>query len=425
MSFRLSKPPLIEGRREWAIFLALSFLVFLLNLGWHYHDYREFVSQKKIFTHADVLMQYTKRKAGRQYEVLKLETEEGRALYTTSREPLKNLRGRNLSVLLFPKKVSFLDYLTTPYLPSAILRVNAERSSRMRLYERITSQHGEPWMQELYGALFLALPVSASLRERVTLLGVNHLLALSGFHMGLLWAILYGALSLLYRPLQRRLFPWRHRLLDVGLLTVGALGAYLLFTGSPPSLLRAYAMLVVGWLALLWGIELFSFTFLAVCAVALVALFPSLLFSIGFWLSVAGVFFIYLYLRWTQHWPKWLSFVSLNLYVYLAMLPVVHLFFGTFTPFQWVSPLLTILFSLFYPLAMFLHLIGLGGVTDAAVMELLRWPDAARAAEVSTPLWFLAFFGLVTLGAVRWRRALYVQTGLMLLFFVYLVEQIA
>lgn len=425
MSFRLSKPSLIEGRREWLIFFVLAATILVSTLSWQFYRYTQFVSQKKIYTRADVLMQYTKRKGSREYEVLKLETEDGRTLYTTSREALKNLRGRNVSLLLFPRKVSFADYLSIPYVPSAILRVNAERSMRMQIYETIAAQHRNAWMQELFGALFLALPISKKLREKVTLLGVNHLLALSGFHMGLLWLILYGMASLVYKPLQQRFFPWRHRLLDVGAVTVALLGLYLLFTGIPPSLLRAYAMVLVGWLALLLGIELLSFTFLGICVVMLAALFPALILSIGFWLSVSGVFFIYLFLQWTQSWPKWAIFLTLNLWVYLAMLPVVHLFFGTFTLYQWVSPLLTILFTLFYPLAIVLHIFGVGGVIDPIVITLLQWPQAGLAADIATPVWFFVLFLLFSLAAVRWRRALYVQAGLMLLFFVYLVQQVA
>jgi len=425
LSFRLSKAPLIEGGREWLLFGAAMLCILSLSLAWHYYRYTAFVSHKKIAVEADVLLQYTKSRDGRSYEVLKLETKGGRTLYTTSREPLKNLQGRNLSLFLFPRRVDFSDYLTIPYIPSAILRVNPDRSLRMRLYETVAGQHENRMMKELFGALFLALPVSGALREKVTLLGVNHLLALSGFHMGLLWMILYGGLSLLYRPLQRRFFPWRHRLLDVGVVTVALLGGYLVLTGMPPSLLRAYAMVVVGWSALLLGIELLSFTFLAVCVSVLAALFPALLLSIGFWLSVAGVFFIYLFLKYTASWPKWALFVSLNLWVYLAMLPVVHLFFGTFSPFQWISPLLTILFSLFYPMAIVLHLLGFGGVADGALLALLEWPLPAHAAEVFTPLWFGAFFLLLSFLAVRRRFALYLQAGSMMLFFVYLVQHVA
>ncbi|WP_353661888.1 ComEC/Rec2 family competence protein [Hydrogenimonas sp. SS33] len=426
LSFRLSKPLLIEGRREWLLFFAAAFTLFLLSLSRQYLQYRTLVSQKKRAVEAEVLVQYAKTKKGRAYQVLKLHSDAlGKDFFTTSKEPLKNLRGRRVALLLFPKKVGFVDFLRTPFIPAYILRVLPGQSLRFRLYDHIAAQHPERWMQELYGALFLALPVSKDLRQAVTKLGANHLLALSGFHMGVLWFILYGGLSLLYRPLQNRFFPWRHRLLDVGAVTVGVLGGYLLLTGMPPSLLRAYAMVVTGWLALLFGIELLSFSFLAVCAVALVALIPSLLFSIGFWLSVWGVFSIYQFLRWTEGWPAWVVFLGLNLWVWLAMLPVVHTLFGTFAPSQLFSPLLTLLFTLFYPVAMALNLLGAGGLMDGMVMELLRYGAQVPAVTVTLPRWVGGLFVLLALFAVRFRVALYLQMGVMLLFLLYLVEKVA
>ena len=425
MSFRLSKPALIEGGREWTIFLAAAFVLFLLSLGWRYVEYHRFVSHKKLFFDADVLLHYTKTKKGRTYDVLKLQSD-NLTFYTTIRKPLKeSLRGRRIRVVAFPSRAGFVDYLTTPYLPSHLIGTLPGRSLRMRLYERIAAQHETPRMRELYGALFLALPISKALREEVSRLGINHLLALSGFHMGLLWTILYGLLSLLYRPLQNRFFPWRHRLLDVGAVTLLALGGYLFLTGLPPSLLRAYAMVAVGWLALLRGIELLSFSFLAVCATILAALFPGLLLSLGFWLSVAGVFFIYLFLAWTQGWPAWAVFAGLNVWVYLAMLPAVHAFFPLFTPWQLLSPLLTALFSLFYPLAMGLHAIGLGGVMDEGVSALLRLPGDGIGVQVGTPLWLLLLYFGLALAAPRFRVARYLQTGFALFFLLYLVEQVA
>ncbi len=329
-----------------------------------------------------------------------------------------------MSILLFPRKVTFFDALTIPYVPSYILGVEEEKSLRMRLSDLIAAQHEDPQMQAFYGALFLALPIPKTLREKITRLGANHLLALSGFHMGWLWAIVYGMLALLYKPLQRRYFPWRHRVLDVGLVTVAILGGYLMLTGIPPSLLRAYAMVVVGWLALLFGIELLSFSFLAFCALLLLAFFPSLAWSIGFWLSVAGVFFIYLFLHHTKGWPPWLVFLGINLWVYLAMLPVVHLFFGTFDLYQMLSPLLTLLFGLFYPLAILLHAVGSGGLLDGWLTALLNEGMGAPVVTLKTPLWFFAVFIGLVLAAVRYRVALYGVMGCVGFFLLYLIEKV-
>ncbi|BBG65013.1 competence protein [Hydrogenimonas sp.] len=425
MSFHLSKPTLIEGRREWALFLLFSAAVFALSLGVRYYLFKDFTSRDKVFAAAEVLLQYTKSKNGRSYEVLKLKTDDGVTFYTTSKEPIKNLSGRRVTLLIFPKRVSFKEYLSTPYIPSVLTGVEHERSVRMELFGKIRKEHSHPWLQELFGALFLAIPISKELRERVNLLGINHLLALSGFHMGLLWLILYGGLGMLYKPLQQRFFPWRHRLLDVGAVTLLLLGAYLIFTGMPPSLMRAYAMVVVGWIALLFGFELLSFSFLAFCVVLLLALFPPLLFSVGFWFSVSGLFFIYQFLNLSEGWSRWVLVPLLNIWVYLAMLPVVHSIFGTFSLYQLLSIPLTLLFSLFYPLAIALHTVGLGSLADGWIVELLQLPENSSSVEVFTPLWILALFVSLSILALFRRVALYLQAGFILLFFLFLVKQIA
>ncbi len=394
-------------------------------LLWHYYDYKNFISQKKRFVEADVLLHYVKHKEGKTYDVLKLKTLNGLSFYTTSKKHFENLRERRVKLLFFPSSVRFVDYLTTPYIPSVILRVVHEKSTRMRLATLLDSQHDSPEMRELFDALFLALPVSQSLRRKITQLGVNHLLALSGFHMGLLWVVLYWMLKLFYVPMQKRFFPWRNALLDVGGVTISILGAYLFFTDTPASLLRAYVMLVIGWMALLWGVRLLSFSFLIFCIVLIVSLFPSLVLSIGFWLSVSGVWMIYLFLKWSEGWPKWAVFAGMNLWVYLAMLPLVHAIFDTFALSQLLSVPLTLIFTLFYPLSLLFHAAGFGGVADVWILKLMSWPNGEMVAHVATPLWFLAIFVVLSLLAARFRFALYFQIVCIVGWFLFLIENVA
>ena len=424
MSFRLSKPPLIQGRREWGYFFLGAFVLLCLSLGWRYAIYRDFISHKLLKTEATVLLHYTKTKGPRRYDVLKMQ--KGlHTFYTVAWKPLPhNLRGESTKLLLFPKHVGFLDFLGTPFIPSKILETSDRKDLRFKIYDYIASQHRDRWMQELYGALFLALPISRDLRDAVSRLGVNHLLALSGFHMGLLWMILYWLLAQLYKPLQQRFFPWRHRLLDVGAVTLLLLGGYLVLAGMPPSLLRAYVMVAVGWLALLFGIELLSFSFLLVCVTLLISLFPGLLFSIGFWLSVAGVYLIYLFLLHFGSWSKWAIFIGINIWVWLAMMPIVHLIFPLFTPAQLLSPILTALFVLFYPLEMALHLLGWGGLTDGSILMLLYWTQSLPVVSLKLPWWVGLIDVSLLLFAVRFVAAIYLQVLFAGLFLVYLVEQV-
>lgn len=420
---RLAKPPLIAGYREWVVFLAIAGAVALIMLGVSYHGYRNFTASKKLFIDADVLIQYDKQKKGRSYRVFKLQLDNGLTIYTTSREPLKNLQGRRVRLLLFPSKVSFTDYLSTPYVPSVVWQLNPERSARLQLFEMIAEQHGHSWMQELYGALFLALPISKALREQVTLLGLNHLIALSGFHAGLLWAVLYGLLLRIYRPFWQRYFPYRSALQDVGALSLLLLGGYLVLVGIPPSLLRAYAMLLIGWFAVLTGIELISFSFLAVAVIALLALLPALALSIGFWLSVSGVFLIYLWLRWTGDWPRWLNALMISVWVYAAMLPFVHTLFPVFSAYQLLSPVVSLLFVVYYPLEIFLHLLGFGGVTDGWILRFLQWPSDRQAISVTLPFWTAGIYVVLLIFAARYRRFFYLLGVLLLGFLLFMVNE--
>jgi competence protein ComEC len=263
-------------------------------------------------------------------------------------------------------------------------------------------------MAAFYRGIFLADPLPPALREKIATLGVSHLVALSGFHLGILWGMIFLLLRPLYRLAQSRWFPWRYDLIDLGSLSLLLLGGYLWLTGMPPSLLRSYVMLVLGWGAVLLGIELVSFRFLLVAGAILLALKPALLFSLGFWLSMTGVFFIFLLLRYFGHLREWIvAGVILPLGVFCLMLPVGHSLFGILSPWQFLSPLLSLLFVPFYPLAMVLHLLGMGGILDGALAWLFSLPSPGGVTEKLLPGWVLWGYGITALLAIRSRWFLF------------------
>jgi len=231
--------------------------------------------------------------------------------------------------------------------------------------------------------------------------------------------LIYGLLLLFYRPLQQKFFPYRHALFDVGLVAMILLAVYLWFVDFPPSLVRSYAMVLVGWIVLLLGIELLSFTFLTTILLTLVVLFPSLLVSLSFWLSVAGVFYIFLLLQYTKEYNKWMiTILFIPVGIFILMLPVVHHIFGVTSTYQLLSPLLSLVFIPFYPLVMVLHLVGFGGVLDSPLLWLFLLPN--ESVDNILPLWMmLAYVGL-SLGAIWSRRLFYVVFGVALGYGVYL-----
>ncbi len=400
----LEKPKLFTTKQEFVITMLLLALVVVVRLGWVYHDYHRFVAQPFVYTHATIVNTYPKTRNGKTYAVLKLHTDSQKTIYTTSyRQDLK--RGQRIYLQLLPnERIGFWEYLGGMYCKSRIKRVDPPTANGQRLLESwINRQHADPNMQAFYRAIFLATPIPKTLRTQIASLGVSHLVALSGFHLGILWGILYGLGLLIYRPFQRRYFPWRHALADVGLAVMVVLGGYLWLTGFPPSLLRSYAMLLVGWGLVLMGIELVSFPFLATITLTLLALFPSLIASLGFWLSIAGVFYIFLVLRYCQGMhARWISLLCIPLGIFILMQPLVHGIFPLTTPYQLLSPLLSVGFILFYPLSFLLHLVGQGGVLDGVLTTLFSMPETMR--EHLLPGWAVVGYILLSLLAIyrRW-----------------------
>ena len=180
---------------------------------------------------------------------------------------------------------------------------------------------------------------------------------------------------------------------------MGVLGAYLYFVGFPHSLLRSYAMAFAGWVFILMGIELIRFTFLTIIALVLVALFPTLLVSLSFWLSVSGVYYIFLLLRYVKDYSKRvITVIFIPIGIFLLMLPVVHTVFGVTSSYQLLSPLLSLLFVPFYPLVMLLHLFGIGGLLDSLILWMFSLPK--YSIENFLPLWVCGLYVLISLIAI-------------------------
>ena len=400
--------------------MGVLLLFLAIRLFFEYQAYQNFTSKPFYFTYANVLNAYEKSKEGKRYKVLKLHSDDGFTFYTTSHKK-EDFSHKRIRLQIFPNKgISFKDYLGTFYVKSRIK--NAEELSptfKDGLLEKVASQHQNTSLQSFYNAIFFATPVDKILREKISMLGVSHLVALSGFHLGILWGLVYGLLLLLYRPMQQKFFPYRHALFDVGLVAMMLLAVYLWFVDFPPSLVRSYAMVLVGWVVLLLGIELLSFAFLTTILLTLVVLFPSLLVSLSFWLSVAGVFYIFLLLQYTKEYNKWMiTILFIPVGIFILMLPVVHAIFSVTSGYQLLSPLLSLLFVPFYPLVMVLHMIGFGGVLDSGLMWLFELPN--ESVNKLLPLWAMLGYVGLSIGAIWSKKLFFVVIGLAVGYGIYL-----
>ncbi|MDR0407599.1 MAG: ComEC/Rec2 family competence protein [Campylobacteraceae bacterium] len=388
--------PLFQTKFEMIAAIAVLGVIFLINTGFKYLDYIEFKSHNWVTIRGNIVnITHLIAKNGREYQRLSIKNDDGLVLGITymSKEKLKqNMR---VGFRIKTNEVDFISffakrfYATTPVLVWAN-EIN-DTSVKSKLQDILHSQHKDTLTKELYGALFLATPISKTLREQVQRWGIAHIIAISGFHLSILFGFLYFMSKPVYTFFQSRYFPYRNVKWDLSLIIFIFLGYYLWLIDMTPSFLRSYAMGVFGFLFLWRGIHVLSFEMLFFTSAFLVAFFPQLIFNIGFILSVFGVFFIFVFIK---HFGKtlkvWQSAILLNFWLFAAMNPIVHYWFGVINLQQWASIPLSIFFIVFYPAIVFLHAIGFGGIFDNFMVQFLSYES--KSIIFNTPFWLLAIY---------------------------------
>jgi competence protein ComEC len=411
--------PLFINKKEWALFFIAVLAIFFINLTLEYQDYKEFKSQKRVET--KVLAYYPKiNKNGKEYYVLKCKNDKV-SFYTTTYKKFDNLINRYISIRAFNAKVEFLDYLSGFYMPSRDIKIVDIDDNYGRFYKSLIALHQDSKVQEFYSAIFIGSHISKDTRESIATLGISHLVAISGFHISILLIFIYGVLYFPYKFFQQRFFPYRNIKIDILSISIVILFFYLSFVDFIPSLLRSYAMLLIGTLFLVRYIKILSFATLLIAVVLIIALFPKMLFSIGFWFSVSGVFYIYLFLHYLHSINKYAQAIMFNFWIFMAMIPIAHYYFGIFSIYQIFSPMLSLVFVIFYPISLILHTIGISFVDifDSSLSTLLSIKDTH--VDIKTPLWFLVSYILLSIASIYSKRVFILLNIVMVSFLGYCI----
>lgn len=375
------------------------------SLALQYKEYKDFTLFDSAFVDASVIKQYVKTKNKRTYQVLKLKSDDGLVFYTTAKKSLQDLTNLHVSLEVWPKELTFYGYMTSFYGNSKIVKIHERDSVKERLLSYIASSHSNKDIAALYQALFLAAPLQPELQRTFSNLGVSHLLAISGFHLGVLGGILFFVLRPILFFFQDRYFPYANSKLILFLSVASVLFAYLAFLDYPPSLLRAFGMFVVGFVLYDRGIEVVSMQTLFVSVVLLLALFPRLAFSVGFLLSASGVFYIFLFFIYFKELRPLLQFGLLGIWVYLMMLPFSLTIFGNFSTLHPFSVVWTMLFILFYPLGILLHVANFGYLLDPALEPFLELGQSKDVVGLS--IYILLLHVALSFSAVYKKEALF------------------
>jgi competence protein ComEC len=392
--------PLFANKRELFYTLLVVAILFLSSLSYEFYKYKKLTAYSLHVSFATVIKHYEKKSVkGKNYHVFKLKSDNF-SFFTVRWDDSEAKKGDIVKVAFYTKDIDFYSYLKGFFATSKFLQV-VEKNQKSPFIAYVENQHEYELSRELYNALFFANPISKDLRADITKWGIAHLIAISGFHLGILSALFYFLLRPIYTLFQDRYFPYRNSFADLAFLVFMILGMYIYLIDFTPSILRAYVMSLVGFLLFSRGIKILSFATLLLTISIILIFFPKLIVSIAFWFSVSGVFYIFLFLQHFSKLNKISIFLLINFWVFILMLPIVHFIFEPFSLFHLFSPFISMIFVVFYPLSLVLHVVNIGGIFDEALLWFLSLDVDIKS--IIVPLWFLLPYLFLSLLAIRLR----------------------
>ena len=268
------------------------------------------------------------------------------------------------------------------------------RMSRLRLHlRRVIDRHlPEPHAALAAGILLgQRADIPRGLNEQMHLTGTSHIIAISGANL----TIIAGLLSLVIRRSGRTLaglagrlgnspaLPLTWQATVIALLALSAIWTYAWLVGWGASVVRAAVMSSLVLAAPVVQRRSFAATSLTWAAVAMVAVRPTVLWDVGFQLSVlatAGILFLAPALQTRLHrLPGWLGEpLALTLSAQIAVLPVLMVTFGRVSL---IAPVPNVVLApLFAPIMVSgLALLALGGLAPllghvlTVATDLLGW----------------------------------------------------
>ena len=229
--------------------------------------------------------------------------------------------------------------------------------------------------------------LSQATKQLFSITGSSHVLALSGLHLGILYAILMFAFS------RRKKRIWTQ------MIVILAIWTYVLLTGLPTSLIRAATMFTILGLVSLAHRSAYTINSLSLAAIIMLVANPMLLWDIGFQLSFSAVFAIMLFFQWLKNWgfnphtvlqKAFAAFVLLPIAAQLGTFPLVLYHFGLFSGCFLLSNLIVVpaaMLIIFGTLLSFVlwFIPFLRSFVFMAMGEIVRWLQISLSFVASIP----------------------------------------
>ena len=329
---------------------------------------------------------------------------------------LRAIRGfRNPGGFDYPRYMAFQRIAATAWLQGMHLEILSRSAHSSPGLDRVRERYRQFITSELAGdarAVMQALTIgdrraiSSPLREVFNRLGIGHLLAISGLHVGIIAIVLMGMFKWIGHRFHFFLVTGTGHAAAVS-ATIPLIIGYGLVAGMAPSTQRAVIMVSLAMGAYLVRREGDTLNLVALAGLLILLWHPPVLFAAGFQMSFAAVLAIVLGLR--HVWPatsvahprpgrRLLVFMAVTLYATAGTLPLLMYYFQQFSLIGLVANLVAVpligfvalplgllalsLLPLSAPLASLFLQLG-GGVLEA-VLAVGHWAARLEFAALRT-----------------------------------------
>jgi competence protein ComEC len=235
--------------------------------------------------------------------------------------------------------------------------------------------------------------------------GITHLIAISGFHVGIVALFAVFIMRLAYQLLPRLglALPWT---LASAWVSIISSFAYTALAGFAIPTIRTALMIMAFMLAKLWYRNISTIHALALSIFAILLLDPFSILSPGFWLSFSGVLFLIAFMPATIEPIKVKPFIRAQWVVSLGLLPLSIGFFQQTTI---IGPLVNLIAIPWISLVVVpLSLLGLV-LAGIPVLATFLWKSAYWCMKI---LWSL----LDWLQNIQWSSLLIAQPSILIVF---------
>lgn len=215
-------------------------------------------------------------------------------------------------------------------------RLERTELAALRFREKLLERYKNLAKQEDGYAVLAAMTLgdksalTADLKDDYSVAGASHVLALSGLHLG----IIYAVLVFMFSGFRRR---------EVSLaVTVLSVWTYVFIVGMPPSVVRSAVMLTVYTFAAALNRDRMSLNALSFAAAVMLIVNPLCVYDVGFQMSFLAVLSIIIYFptlcrimpeRWKRIRPAWWlwQLCAVSVAAQIGVAPLVAFYFGRFS----------------------------------------------------------------------------------------------